>query len=79
MSCAMLIGKQMPPVQDDRIARYQKYAKVARAKAMTANDPEQWWNIADAWDHLARRAESFRFRDRQDLMTGLLGNNADRA
>lgn len=60
----------------DRIIRYQKAARAAREKAMTAQDPEQWFTIADAWDELARRVESerrfradfFEVRCRLDLL-----------
>ena len=62
MSRGMLSEKQATerqrPMQDDRIARYRDAAEVARMKAITANDPKQWNQIADAWDQLARQVEA---------------------
>jgi hypothetical protein len=71
----MLGGKQVRlSMLRDRIIRYQKAATVAREKAMTVRDPEQWITIADAWDELARRVETER-RFRADFFRS---DNANR-
>jgi len=66
-------------MQDARIARYRQAAKVALKKAMTATDPQQWFQIAEAWENLVHHTEASRLPDWRDWMKSMRGNDANRA
>ena len=47
-------------MQDNRIIRYRQAAKLALNRAMTADEPKQWLQIAEAWETLAHYLEASR-------------------